>query len=418
VAALKAAFLAGSASAALAASDAALDCGDTGPGAEPSGFGSEPRTPAAAAMGGAGGGPVTLETFRGLLAKLSKQNSEMDALPPHCDVGGVRVNTGRLRAALLPWPERRAAEMRAMLPSLAGGGRLLRLPLRGLEGFVDVPLGPWRPAALATWGRRTAIDGLPAPRPCPSQELLHALLDRVHGACSRLGAACGGAEDYAAKLAFLGRAAAQASRLARAAAAPGGSMPCRTFVAAWACRRGALFSPQPWEPRVPPRRACRPRPWTLVWTRCAPSTRCWTRPGWRRRPRTGAHTRLGVGGRQRAQFVALCDVGPATVNIPLADLMGYCLVWPAVCRATRLPSCVWPSRVPKPPHARAASPRAAFASLDAAHASLKALSEEVEGGREAAIAHYSSELDAGEGRAWVQPACCVGLLRAFCCLRN
>ena len=49
------------------------------------------------------------------------------------------------------------------------------------------------------------------------------------------------------------------------------------------------------------------------------------------------------------------------------------------------------------------NPRAAYASMEAAHASLKALAEEVEGARDAAVAQYSSELDAGglEPLAWL-----------------
>ena len=43
-------------------------------------------------------------------------------------------------------------------------------------------------------------------------ELLYAFLDRVHGAASRLSAACGAVEDYAQKLAFLGQIAAQVGR--------------------------------------------------------------------------------------------------------------------------------------------------------------------------------------------------------------
>ena len=45
---------------------------------------------------------------------------------------------------------------------------------------------------------------LPAWNP-PATELLHAFLDRVHGSSSRLSAACGGVEDYAQKLTFLGQ---------------------------------------------------------------------------------------------------------------------------------------------------------------------------------------------------------------------
>lgn len=44
--------------------------------------------------------------------------------------------------------------------------------------------------------------------PLPA-ELLHALLDSLHGAARRLGAPCGCAEDYAAKLAFLAEVSAQ-----------------------------------------------------------------------------------------------------------------------------------------------------------------------------------------------------------------
>ncbi|GBF88264.1 dynein heavy chain axonemal protein, partial [Raphidocelis subcapitata] len=43
--------------------------------------------------------------------------------------------------------------------------------------------------------------------------LLHGLLDRVHGAASRLGDACSGVEDYAAKLAFMAQVAAQEKAL-------------------------------------------------------------------------------------------------------------------------------------------------------------------------------------------------------------
>lgn len=68
-----------------------------------------------------GSGPVTLDTFRKLLGLLTNQREEIDALLPHCDIGSVRVDAVQLRAALLPWPERRMGEMREMLPRLAGG---------------------------------------------------------------------------------------------------------------------------------------------------------------------------------------------------------------------------------------------------------------------------------------------------------
>jgi len=70
-------------------------------------------------------GPVTLEIFQKLLLLLTSQTKEMEALAAHCDVGSVRVDASRLKAALLPWPERRLRELREMLPSLAGGARLI-----------------------------------------------------------------------------------------------------------------------------------------------------------------------------------------------------------------------------------------------------------------------------------------------------
>lgn len=78
--------------------------------------------------GGLGAGPVTLETFGKLLALLSGQLRDMEALPPARDIGAVRVDAQQLRAALLPWPERRLREMREMLPSLAGGAFAARQP--------------------------------------------------------------------------------------------------------------------------------------------------------------------------------------------------------------------------------------------------------------------------------------------------
>jgi len=48
-------------------------------------------------------------------------------------------------------------------------------------------------------------------------DLLHTFLDRVHGAATQLAAACGGVEDYAGKLTFLGQVAAQDRALEAAA---------------------------------------------------------------------------------------------------------------------------------------------------------------------------------------------------------
>ncbi|KAI8465887.1 MAG: dynein heavy chain 7 [Monoraphidium minutum] len=187
-----------------------------------------PPPPAGGGAAGAPGEAVTLESFKRLLAQLARQAAEMEALPDHADVGGVRVGAGRLRGALLPWPRRRAEELRRMLPELAG-------------------------------------------------ELLRAFLDRVHGAASRLAAACGGAEDYAAKVEFFGTVAAQAAALEAAAA------------------------------------------------------------------------------EVHAAYALLEEHGLA------------------------------------PP----AEDKAAYAGLEGAHAALRALAEEVEGGRDAAVAQYSAELDAG-----------------------
>lgn len=48
--------------------------------------------------------------------------------------------------------------------------------------------------------------------------------------------------------------------------------------------------------------------------------------------------------------------------------------------------------------------RAAYASMESAHAALKAQAEEVEGARENAVAQYAAELDAG-GFLWIILLC-------------
>ncbi len=69
--------------------------------------------------------PVTLESFQKLLVSLSDQIESMRALPAFSDVGAVRVDAARLKAALLPWPERQLGELREMLPQLASGESFL-----------------------------------------------------------------------------------------------------------------------------------------------------------------------------------------------------------------------------------------------------------------------------------------------------
>jgi hypothetical protein len=137
VAGLRAAFLQHSASATLAAAEDGAPQDASSASAPAAALPAEPSLTAPAAQAAAGreaaagvakdGAPVTLESFRRLLVMLAKQKNEMEALAAHCDVGSVRVDAGRLKAALLPWPELRAEELRRMLPRLAGGERRLGL---------------------------------------------------------------------------------------------------------------------------------------------------------------------------------------------------------------------------------------------------------------------------------------------------
>lgn len=132
VEALRAAFLAGSAYAALAPA-AARTSADGTPAAllTPAPEADEPPLAPPAALRVAAGavdllgisGPVTLDTFGELLSQLAAQARDVEALPPTVDVGAMRVGAAGLKASLAAWPARRAAELRAMLPRLARGAR-------------------------------------------------------------------------------------------------------------------------------------------------------------------------------------------------------------------------------------------------------------------------------------------------------
>ena len=126
--ALEAACVAGSAAAALAPLQ--LPAGpdpDGGDGGGGGGSGAaalaEVAVSAAVEQRPSGGGALDA-LFVDVFGKLDAQSAALRALPSAAAVGPLRVDAGGVRDAMVPRPARRAAELRAALPRVAGGAWL------------------------------------------------------------------------------------------------------------------------------------------------------------------------------------------------------------------------------------------------------------------------------------------------------
>lgn len=67
-------------------------------------------------------GYVTLATFKQLLDRLLQQKADIEDLLPASSIDIMKLNVAGLNQSLLPWPQKRLAELHQVLPVLAAGG--------------------------------------------------------------------------------------------------------------------------------------------------------------------------------------------------------------------------------------------------------------------------------------------------------
>lgn len=85
------------------------------------GFSSSTLPPAAGERSWADG-YVTLATFKQLLDRLLQQKAGIEDLLPASSIDIMKLNVAGLKQSLLPWPQKRLAELHQALPVLAAGG--------------------------------------------------------------------------------------------------------------------------------------------------------------------------------------------------------------------------------------------------------------------------------------------------------
>lgn len=297
--------------------------------------------PGGSTAGGGGGAPqaVTVDTFRQLLDELTRQRADVDSLLPSCDADLVRLNAAGLKRSLLPWPAQRLAELHQLLPSLAAGVWFCAGASHTL--VCARALTACRPDGahlLLLLLLLLSLLFLLLVVGAPA-DVLHDFVSGVQAAQSRLTALCTSVDDYVDKMAFLGQLLASEAAMDYTCSQV---RACVCVCVSWAgwLRTGATWASctQHAQPTPQPDSAA-------------------SRPHDRTPP---AARRLPCKRQQVHALFALLDE--------------------------------YKVRVPD-------EHRAGFATMDSSYGALKALAEDAEGGKDAAVAKYSAELAAG-ARSW------------------